>query len=159
MLLFDNHAVASAWNNKSTPVFFLELILDFSCAALNTWSNSSLFNVKPFSSHMISVKSFGKPKDSHNKNASTPEMTFLFSPLAPSAIFLNFSIPFKSVFPNDSSSSAMISMTLFSSFLISGNVSPSIFTTVGTNLWKKPCLAFNFSRPNRTALLKTLLKT
>ena len=113
----------------------------------------------PISSAMISVRSLGNPNDSHSRNADAPSMTSRPSSRAFAAIFLNCSMPFSSVFPNDSSSSAMICVTRFSCFTISGKVSPKSRTTVLTSFWKKPCFAPSFSRPKRTARRNTRRRT
>mmetsp|Transcript_14538 Transcript_14538/g.39846 ORF Transcript_14538/g.39846 Transcript_14538/m.39846 type:complete len:200 (-) Transcript_14538:1084-1683(-) len=157
--LLASHAVASASNSRARPPPFLPAARDFSCASLKASSKPALSHFIAFSSHMISTRSTGNPKDSHRRKASAPETVSRPSSLALAAIFLNCSTPLSSVRPKDSSSSAMISVTRFSSLTISGKTSPNSSTTVLTSVAKKPCLAPSFSRPNRTARLSTRRST
>ena len=145
--LFESHAVASASNRSDGPPDFFPPARDFSCASLNAASNPAESTFMLISSAMSSVRSLGNPNDSHSRKHSEPFTVSRPSSFARAAIFLNCSMPFSSVRPKLSSSSAMISVTRASCLTISGNTSPKCFTTTGTSLWKNPCLAPSFSRP------------
>ena len=99
----------------------------------------------PFSSHMRTVRSSGKPYVSNIVNASAP-------PNAPPASsflhrFSSSATPFFSVRENVASSSLSTSFTAAGFLRSSGKPSAITSTTTSTSWWKKPSGALRISPP------------